>query len=67
MRSLTLVNAPAQLYLMVPVGEGRGLIMLLKSFSGMVIFSGEICGYRGLTGDTGASSFSVSLWYSAVN
>lgn len=29
-------------YLIVPVGEGRGLIILLKSFSGMLIFSGEI-------------------------
>lgn len=52
---------------MVPVGEGRGLIMLLKSFSGMVIFRGEICGYKGLTGDMGASSFSATLWYNAVN
>lgn len=31
-------------YLIVPVGEGRGLIILLKSFSGMLIFSGEIWG-----------------------
>lgn len=62
-----LVDVPDQPYLMVPVGEGSGLIMLLKSFSGMVIFSGEIWGYRGLTGDTGASSLSTSLWYSEVN
>lgn len=31
-------------YLMVPVGEGRGLIMFLKSVSGMLIFRGEIWG-----------------------
>lgn len=48
---------------MVPVGEGMGLTRLRRSGSGMWIFSGEICGYSGRSGDVGASS----LWYRDVN
>lgn len=50
-------------HLMVPVGEGMGLTKLRRSGSGMWIFSGEICGYSGRSGDAGASS----AWNRAVN
>lgn len=43
-------------YLMVPVGEGSGL-MRWAMLSGMLMVSGEICGCTGFTGDSGASRF----------
>lgn len=43
-------------YLMVPVGEGSGL-MRWAMLSGMLMVRGEICGCTGFTGDSGASRF----------
>lgn len=45
-------------YLIVPVGEGRGLIRWAM-LSGMFIVKGEIWGCTGFTGDSGASCFSL--------
>ena len=39
-------------HLMVPVGEGKGLMRWVM-LSGMLMVSGEICGWTGLTGDSG--------------
>lgn len=53
-------------YLMVPVGEGRGLIRWAM-LSGMFIVKGEIWGCTGFTGDSGASCFSLFSLDRAVN
>lgn len=53
-------------YLIVPVGEGRGLIRWAM-LSGMFIVKGEIWGCTGFTGDSGASCFSLFSLDRAVN
>lgn len=53
-------------YLIVPVGEGRGLIRWAM-LSGMFIVKGEIWGCTGFTGDSGASCFSLLSLDRAVN
>lgn len=57
---------PGFKYLMVPVGEGRGLIRWAM-LSGMFIVKGEIWGCTGFTGDSGASCFSLFSLDRAVN
>lgn len=52
-------------YLMVPVGEGRGL-MRWAMLSGMFMVRGEICGWTAFTGDSG-SVFSRLMLARAVN
>lgn len=54
------------LYLIVPVGEGRGL-MRWAIVSGMLMVRGEMCGCTGFTGDSGASCFSLFSLDRAVN
>lgn len=54
------------LYLMVPVGEGRGLTRW-AIVSGMLMVRGEMCGCTGCTGDPGASCFSLFSLDRAVN
>ena len=53
-------------YLMVPVGDGRGL-MRWAMLSGMLMVSGEIWGCTGFTGDSGASRFTFFPVDRAVN
>lgn len=54
------------LYLMVPVGEGRGL-MRWAMVSGMLMVRGEMWACTGFTGDSGASCFSLFSLDRAVN
>ena len=56
----------ASVYLMVPVGEGRGL-MRWAMVSGMLMVSGEMWACTGFTGDSGASCFSLFSLDRAVN
>lgn len=49
-------GAAASAYLMVPVGDGSGL-MRWAMLSGMLMVRGEICGCTAFTGDSGASRF----------
>lgn len=51
---------------MVPVGEGRGL-MRWAMLSGMLMVSGEIWGWTGLTGDSGTFLGSFLSLDRAVN
>lgn len=53
-------------YLMVPVGEGRGL-MRWAMVSGMLMVKGEMWACTGFTGDSGASGFSLFSLDRAVN
>lgn len=53
-------------YLMVPVGEGSGL-MRWAMLSGMLMVSGEIWGWMGLTGDSGTFLGSFLSLDRAVN
>lgn len=52
-------------YLMVPVGEGRGLIRW-EMLSGMLMVRGEIWGCTAFTGDSGISRFTFFPVDSAV-
>jgi len=52
--------------LMVPVGEGRGL-MRWAMVSGMLMVRGEMWACTGFTGDSGASCFSLFSLDRAVN
>lgn len=63
-KSLSLSTC-SHLYLMVPVGEGKGL-MRWAMLSGMLMVKGEICGWTAFTGDSG-SLFSRLTLASAVN
>lgn len=45
-------------YLIVPVGDGKGLMKFATSGSGICIFRGEICRYMGEDGKVALSSFS---------
>jgi len=53
-------------YLMVPVGEGSGL-MRWAMLSGMLMVNGEIWGWTGLTGDSGTFLGSFLSLDRAVN
>lgn len=59
--------SPSRLaYLMVPVGEGRGLMRWAME-SGMLMVRGEMWACTGFTGDSGVSCFSLFSLDSAVN
>lgn len=60
------MNVEVKAYLIVPVGEGRGLIRWAM-LSGMLMVRGEICGWTAFTGDSGVFLLSFLLLDRAVN